>query len=85
MAYRLTYTRRAAKDISKLQKSTKERIKKSLDKYAEDPLLYARKMADTTLGTYRFRIGEYRALFDIEGDEIVILRLRHRSEVYRHW
>lgn len=84
MAYKLIYTRRAAKDISKLQQSTKERIRKSLEKYAEDPLPYARKMADSTLGTYRFRIGEYRVLFDIEGDELIILRLRHRSEVYRH-
>ena len=84
MCYELVYTRRAAKDISKLQQNVKERIKKALEKYAEDPLFYARKMADPTLGTYRFRIGEYRVIFDIEEDKLIVLRLGHQREIYRH-
>ena len=84
MGYELVYTRRAVKDISKLQQNVKERIKKALEKYAEDPLFYARKMADPTLGTYRFRIGEYRVIFDIEKDKLIVLRLGHRREIYRH-
>jgi len=83
MTHKLVYTRRAARDISKLQRSVKERIKRSLEKYAEDPFSHARKMADPTLGTYRFRIGEYRVIFDIEDDKLVILRLGHRSKIYR--
>ena len=83
MRYKLVYTQRAAKDISKLQKAIKERIGRALKKYAENPFAYAKKMSDSTLGTYRFRIGEYRAIFDIEEDEIIILRLGHRSEIYR--
>lgn len=83
MTYKLVYTRRAVRDISKLQRSVKERIKKSLERYAENPFSYARKMADPTLGTYRFRVGAYRVIFDIEGDELVILRVGRRSEIYR--
>ena len=30
------------------------------------------------LGTYRFRIGDYRVIFDIVENEIVILRGRER-------
>lgn len=83
MSYRLVYTRRVARDISKLQQNIKERIKKALEKYSEDPFTYARKMADPTLGTYRFRVGEYRIIFDIEEDKLIVLRLGHRSEIYR--
>jgi mRNA interferase RelE/StbE len=83
MTYKLIYTRRAARDISKLQRGVKQRIKRSLERYARDPFFYAKKMADPTLGTYRFRIGEYRVIFDIEGDELTILRLGHRSKIYR--
>jgi mRNA interferase RelE/StbE len=54
-----------------------------LTKYSEDPLGYAKKMVDPSLGTYRFRIGDYRVIFDIEGEEIVILRVGHRKEIYR--
>ncbi|MFH1108538.1 MAG: type II toxin-antitoxin system RelE/ParE family toxin [Planctomycetota bacterium] len=32
---------------------------------------------------YRLRVGDYRVLFEIEGDQIVIYRIRHRREVYR--
>jgi mRNA interferase RelE/StbE len=83
MAYSLVYTRRASRDISKLHRNTRERIRKSLERYVEAPFSYARKMTDSTLGTYRFRIGEYRVIFDVEDDEIVILRVGHRSDIYR--
>ena len=83
MTYKLVYTQRAAKDISKLQRNVKERIKRTLERYAENPFFYARKMTGPTLGTYRFRVGNYRVIFDIEGDELIILRVGHRSEIYR--
>jgi len=35
-------------------------------------------------GTYRFRIGDYRVIFDIEDDQIIVLRIGHRREVYRN-
>ena len=44
---------------------------------------YAQKLSDPRLGTYRFRVGEYRVIFDLEGSEIVILRVGHRKEIYR--
>lgn len=46
-------------------------------------LNHARKMVDPSLGSYRFRIGDYRVIFDIEGDEIIVLRVGHRKEIYR--
>lgn len=79
----MVYTERAAKDIAKLDRAAQERIKKTLERYKEAPFHYARKMVDPKLGSYRFRIGEYRVIFDIEGDKIVILRVGHRREIYR--
>ncbi len=83
MKYKVILTRRAAKDISSLEPEVKDRIAEALTKYSEDPLSYAKKMVDPSLGTYRFRIGDYRAIFDIVGEEIVILRVGHRREIYR--
>lgn len=45
---------------------------------------YARKMIDPALGTYRFRVGEYRIIFDIEGNELIILRVGHWQQIYRN-
>ena len=83
MKYRLVYTRRAERDIKKLEPNTKDRIGKTLLRYNEEPLKFAEKLSDPILGEYRFRIGDYRVIFDIEGSEIIILRIGHRREVYK--
>ena len=83
MKYRLTYTERAIKDILKLDLQIKQRIGKTLLRYAGDPLKHAKKLTDSRLGEYRFRIGNYRVIFDLEGDEIVVLRADHRKDIYR--
>ncbi len=38
---------------------------------------------DSTLGTYRFRVGDYRIVFDIEDTTIIILRVGHRKKYIR--
>jgi mRNA interferase RelE/StbE len=63
--YRLIYTQRAARDIAGLDPKTKERIGKTLLRYKEEPLRYAEKLSEHILGTYRFRIGDYRVIFDL--------------------
>ncbi len=83
MKYELVYTRRAEKDIHKLAPEIKERIGKTLLRFSTDPFKFAEKLSDTSLGTYRFRIGDYRVVFDVEGKEIVVLRIGHRREIYR--
>lgn len=83
MKYALAYTQRAVKDIKGLDSKIKERIGKTLLRYAEEPLRHAEKLTDSQLGDYRFRIGDYRVIFDIEGEEIVILRVGHRREIYK--
>jgi mRNA interferase RelE/StbE len=81
--YKLVYTRRAERDIQKLDSDAKDRIGKALLRYREEPLRFAEKLSDPILGEYRFRIGDYRVIFDIEGNEIIILRVGHRREIYR--
>lgn len=83
MIYNLVYTHRAVKDIAGLDPVAKKRIGKTLLRYAQDPYKHAEKLTDSKLGTYRFRIGAYRVIIDIEEDVIVVLRVGHRSQIYR--
>jgi mRNA interferase RelE/StbE len=83
MTYQLIYSRRAVRDIKKLNPKDRLRIKTNLEKYLNDPLRYAEKLTHPALGTYRFRIGDYRVICDIEEEEIVVLRVGHRKEIYR--
>ena len=83
MKYKLVYTQRAERDIKKLESKIKDRIGKALIRYSEEPLRYAENLSDPILGEYRFRIGDYRVIFDIERNEIIVLRVGHRREIYR--
>jgi mRNA interferase RelE/StbE len=83
MTYKLIYTQRAVKDIQKLDKQIKTRIGEALQRFKENPFHNAVKLADVSLGTYRYRMGEYRIVFDIVDDEIVILRVGHRKDIYK--
>jgi mRNA interferase RelE/StbE len=81
--YKLVYTNRADKDIQKLPPEIKKRIGKTVLRYKHDPHKYSETLRDAKLGTYRFRIGDYRVIFDIEGTDIVVLRVGHRKDIYR--
>lgn len=83
MSYNLVYTRRAGKDIQKLDPVIKRQIGKALLKLQDNPLEHSEKLTNLEIGTYRFRTGDYRIVFDIEGKDIVILRVGHRKEIYK--
>ena len=83
MGYRMVFTARAVKDIESLEPSVKKRIGEKLREYALDPFAHARKLSDPKIGTFRFRIGDYRVIFDIDGETIVVLRVGHRKKIYR--
>ena len=83
MKYRLVYTQRAVNDIQGLEEKIKKRIAKTLLRYSEDLFKYAEKLTDSRLGNYRFRVGDYRIIFDLEESDICVLRVGHRKEIYR--
>lgn len=81
--YRPLYTKSAFKDIQKLDSVAKKRIKKKIEKYSQNPIQNAKKLVGSELGNYRWRIGNYRVVFDIKGNNIIVLRVGHRREIYK--
>ena len=81
--YKIIFTQRALKDLNDIDQDTQQRLATKLKEYTQAPLKYARKLIDPRIGTYRFRVGDYRIVFDIDNDNIVILRIGHRKEIYK--
>jgi len=88
MVYRVFYTKNALSDLSRLQKRIAKRI---VDKIAffrqqQDPLHFAKKLKNMRDAPYRFRIGNYRAFFDIDKKGrihvLMILRIKDRKDAY---
>ena len=91
MKYKLFYTLKAKKDLTHLDKKIANRILNKLDSFIEsdNPLSYAKKLVDNKQEAYRFRIGDYRVIFDIDNSGkiiiLLILRVKHRKEIYRNF
>lgn len=49
----------------------------------KSPLDFAEHLTERSLGSYRFRIGDFRVVFDIEQEKIVVLVVGHRREIYK--
>ncbi len=75
----------ALKQLKKLSKEVQVRIIKKLDFFCsqDDPVEFSEPLVRSELGSYRFRIGDYRVIFDIEGGAIIILLVGHRRDIYR--
>ncbi|MEK7603029.1 MAG: type II toxin-antitoxin system RelE/ParE family toxin [Patescibacteria group bacterium] len=83
--YKLVYKKPAVKSIQKLPAQIIKRLKVKLEYFAsqEDPLAFAKALTKPADAQYRFRVGNYRVLFDIEKDTIVILLVQHRKDIYK--
>jgi mRNA interferase RelE/StbE len=81
--YKTVITERALKDLKQIDIEQKQRILVKIKEYSTDPYYYSDKLVNPIIGTYRFRIGDYRAIFDFEDETIIVLRIGHRKDIYK--
>ena len=79
MSYSIETTPRFDKEFKKLDKYTQKLIKAWINKN-----LVGKGLTSNRSGQWRYRIGDYRLICQIQDNELVILALTvgHRSEVY---
>ena len=80
-----TFTESAVKDVRRLPIQTQRALQTKLRYWQghADPLHFAKPLMKHRAATHRFRFGVYRILVMTTGDELRILRVRHRREVYQ--
>ena len=86
MFSRYVITRTAYEDVKNLDRATKQRLKDRLEDLLilDNPLASAEKLKDKRAGSYVWRIGDFRVVFDVVSREkIVILRIQNRKEIYK--
>jgi mRNA interferase RelE/StbE len=86
MKYNVEFKPSALKDLKKLPINIQKRIAKKLDYILNqnEPLDYAAPLVGNSIaGDYRFRIGNYRVVFDLVKNKLIIILIEHRREVYR--
>jgi mRNA interferase RelE/StbE len=83
LAYNIIYKKSVRRDLKKFSKAEASRI---LDQIEEE----LTKKADAYpvlkgpfAGLRKYRVGDYRVIYAILGDAVVILRIGHRRDVYK--
>lgn len=81
--YELVYAPTALKALEKLDNSTKERVLIALERLRIRPMSCDIKKL-VGMDGYRFRLGDYRIIFEINNDplQILILKIGHRKNIY---
>lgn len=79
------FTRHAERMFLKLPPDIQKRILVKIEHYLSqpNPLVFAERIQGSPIPAYRFQIGVHRAIFDWEGDRILITKVGHRRDVYR--
>lgn len=87
MAYQVVYTKKAIKSLSKIDQSQQKLIIAWIEKnlvHTEDPRILGKSLKGDLKEYWRYRIGNYRILADIDNDEIkiIIFNIGHRKDIY---
>lgn len=86
--YKVIYSENSIKDLRKIDKSLAQRIIKKILFFSEqsDIFAFSKPLKGFGENKYRFRIGDYRAIFKIdktgEIQILMILDVKHRKDIY---
>jgi mRNA interferase RelE/StbE len=81
--YRIDYKKSVAKDLKRIGKADAKRIMNKIDKdLVHDPGRFP-ALSGPFAGMRKYRVGDYRVIFVIMDDSVLILRIQDRRDVYR--
>ena len=82
MQYEVQIKPQAIKDGKRIPKKELRKIFAKIDGLKDGLQGNVRRLTNFT-PEYRLRVGNYRVLFEIETDVVMIYRIKHRREAYK--
>lgn len=88
MAWTLRISETAKRQLKKLDRTTAQSLLRYLNRLlleVESPRQRGKGLTANLTGLWRYRVGDYRVICDIQDDELVVLVLQvsHRSKAYQ--
>ena len=88
MKYQVVFTEKAKKQLKKLDKHISSLILGWLEKNiqnCENPRIHGKGLVENKSGQWRYRVGDYRIISEIQDNKVIILVLEigHRKEIYK--
>ena len=70
-------------DIPQLNETLKKRVRKAIkERLSLSPHQYGEPLRKTLKGYWKLRVGDYRVIFKIDGNEVRIFAIINRKDVY---
>lgn len=87
MAWEIELAETAVKQLAGLDKAIQRRITKYLSErlaVADDPRVLGRALRGELSEYWRYRVGDYRLVCEVQDDvlKVLVVRIAHRSKVY---
>lgn len=87
MKYKVVFSENAKKNLKKIDKHIAALIIGWLEKNIDgcsDPRVHGKGLTSNRSGQWRYRIGDYRAICEIQDDKVIVLVLEigHRKNIY---
>lgn len=84
MAFEIRYSPDCIADLKKLDRPTLKRIKLSIEsRLVSSPFDYGKPLRHSAHGLWTLRIGDWRVIYQVNQEEVCILKIGHRREVYK--
>lgn len=84
---RIIYSEEALKSLKKLDRPVQKLIISYMDKIAllEEPRARGKALSASLRGFWRYRVGEYRILCEIQDEKLIIcvVDIDHRKNIYK--
>ncbi len=72
------------KDLSRISYPDRLKIRKAIEaKLFTNPEKFGEPLRRTLKGYWKLRVGDYRVIFKVVGSTVHVLRIGHRSEIYK--
>jgi mRNA interferase RelE/StbE len=82
LGYRIEFKSSVSHDLRKLDKETARRIISEIHEFLSDNPSSGERLHGEFQGLYKLRLGDYRVIYAIIKDRVLILRISHRSKAY---
>ena len=83
--YRVQFKPSAGRQLDELDGGVRSRVDRKIDELAENPRPVGAKKLKGSSELWRIRAGDYRVVYSIHDDVLVVLvvKIGHRRDIYR--
>ncbi len=82
MSFAVEWTNYALKNLDEFELFLQKRIVRKVEEFANSGVFHGIKRVQGYEKMYRLRAGDYRVIFELNNNLIVILKIGHRKNIY---